>query len=122
MSEYDATVLRLTSDGPAIRSERDATDVIGDAFGQGATWVLVPAARLDGDFFRLSTRVAGGIVQKFVTYRIGLAVLGDISAHIAASDALRDFVVESNRGTQLWFLADEEAFGTRLAERRQIAP
>ncbi|MFF2040738.1 DUF4180 domain-containing protein [Kitasatospora sp. NPDC058170] len=122
MPEYDPTVLRLTPDGPPIRSERDATDVIGDAFGQGADWVVVPAARLDGDFFRLSTRVAGGIVQKFVTYRIGLAVIGDISAHVAASDALRDFVVESNRGTQLWFLTEEEEFGPRLAEQRRAVP
>ncbi|MFJ9607605.1 DUF4180 domain-containing protein [Kitasatospora sp. NPDC101176] len=112
----DGTVLRLPAEGAPIRGEQDALDVIGDAFGRGATWVVVPAARLHPDFFALRTRVAGGIVQKFVNYRVGLVVLGDIAAHVAASDALRDFVRESNRGDQLWFLADEAALEARFAE------
>ncbi|MFI6846660.1 DUF4180 domain-containing protein [Kitasatospora sp. NBC_00085] len=110
-----ATVLRLPAEGPAVRGERDAMDLIGDAMGHDAAWVVVPAARLGDDFFRLSTRVAGEISQKFVNYRIGLAVTGDISGHLAASSALRDFVYESNRGNQLWFVADAEEFGARLA-------
>ncbi|MFJ3791055.1 DUF4180 domain-containing protein [Kitasatospora sp. NPDC090091] len=109
------TVLWVPAEGAPIREERDATDLIGEAFGHGATWVVLPAARLHEDFFRLGTRVAGGIVQKFVNYRIGLVVLGDIAHHVAASDALRDFVRESNRGRQLWFLADEAELADRLA-------
>ncbi|MQS15476.1 DUF4180 domain-containing protein [Streptomyces kaniharaensis] len=108
-------ILRLPAEGAPIRTERDATDVIGDAFGHGAPWVVVPAARLHPDFFVLSTRVAGGIVQKFVNYRVGLVVLGDIADHVAASNALRDFVRESNRGNQLWFLADEAELDARFA-------
>ncbi|MFJ5117379.1 DUF4180 domain-containing protein [Kitasatospora sp. NPDC088548] len=115
MSEPTATVLWLPADGPPLRDERDATDVIGDAFGQGATWVVVPVARLEDDFFRLSTRIAGGIVQKFANYRLGLAVVGDISRHTAASGALRDFVRESNGGRQLWFVSDTAEFDRRLA-------
>ncbi|MCG6498084.1 DUF4180 domain-containing protein [Kitasatospora sp. A2-31] len=107
--------MRVPADGAPIREERDATDLIGEAFGCGATWVVLPVARLHQDFFRLGTRVAGGIVQKFVNYRIGLVVLGDIAHHVAASDALRDFVRESNRGRQLWFLADEAELADRLA-------
>ncbi|MEU8510715.1 DUF4180 domain-containing protein [Kitasatospora sp. NPDC048722] len=111
----DPTFLRLAADGAPLRSEQDAMDAIADAWGQEATWVVVPAARLHPDFFALSTRVAGGIVQKFVNYRMGLVVLGDIAHHVAASNALRDFVRESNRGTQLWFLADEAELAARFA-------
>ncbi|WP_395293115.1 DUF4180 domain-containing protein [Kitasatospora hibisci] len=111
----EGTVMRVPAEGVPIREERDATDLIGEALGHGATWVVLPVARLHGDFFRLGTRVAGGIVQKFVNYRIGLVVLGDIAHHVAASDALRDFVRESNRGRQLWFLADEAELADRLA-------
>ncbi|MFD0350400.1 DUF4180 domain-containing protein [Kitasatospora aburaviensis] len=107
--------MRVAAEGAPIREERDATDLIGEAFGLGATWVVLPVARLHEDFFRLGTRVAGGIVQKFVNYRIGLVVLGDIAHHVAASEALRDFVRESNRGRQLWFLADEAELADRLA-------
>lgn len=122
MPEPAVTVLRLAADGPPVRDERDATDLIGDAFGAGAAWVVVPVERFEDDFFRLSTRVAGGIVQKFATYRVGLAVVGDISRHIADSDSLRDFVRESNRGGQLWFLADGAAFDARLDAPPGIRP
>ena len=46
-----------------------------------------------------------------------LAVIGDISEQLAASNALRDFVWESNRGDQIWFLADEDALDEKLALR-----
>ncbi|MER7756272.1 DUF4180 domain-containing protein [Kitasatospora sp. NPDC097643] len=109
------SILRVPVEGAPIRTERDAVDLIGDAFGHGAEWVVLPAARLHPDFFALRTRVAGDIVQRFVNYRVGLVVLGDITAQVAASDALRDFVRESNRGRQLWFLADEAELTARFA-------
>jgi hypothetical protein len=33
-----------------------------------------------------------------------LAIVGDVSAYIAKSDAFRDFVTETNRGKQLLFI------------------
>ncbi|MEU3252261.1 DUF4180 domain-containing protein [Streptomyces sp. NPDC006997] len=110
---HDVPVLMCAADGPAIVSERDAVDLIGDAGYLGARWVVVPARRFGDDFFHLRTRVAGDIVQKFAQYGVGLVVLGDISRQVGASSALADFVRESNGGRQLWFLADRE----RLAER-----
>ncbi|MFJ6213926.1 DUF4180 domain-containing protein [Streptomyces sp. NPDC092296] len=74
-----------------------------------------PAARLTEDLSRLSTRVAGDIVQKFADYRLRLAIVGDVSRHTEAGGALRDFVRESNRGAQLWFLPDTEALRARHA-------
>ncbi|MBO1331907.1 DUF4180 domain-containing protein [Streptomyces sp. VRA16 Mangrove soil] len=110
------TVLVCGPDGPPLGDERAALDLIGDAGYQGARWVAVPVQRCTDDFFRLRTRVAGGIVQKFANYRLGLAVLGDISGYVADSAALADFVRESNRGAQLWFLPDVETFAARLVE------
>ncbi|GII52178.1 hypothetical protein Pth03_05670 [Planotetraspora thailandica] len=110
-------VLMVEPYGEPLRSERDALDLIGQASWAGAEWVAVPANRLAGDFFRLRTRVAGEIVQKFANYRLGLAVLGDISGFIGDSDALRDFVRESNAGRQTWFVDDADALADRLARR-----
>ncbi|RVX41719.1 uncharacterized protein DUF4180 [Nonomuraea polychroma] len=93
-------------DGPLLRDERDVLDLIGEAWGHGATWVAVPAERLHEDFFSLRTGVAGEIAQKFVNYRIGLAIVGDISRFTDASQALRAWVLESNRGNHLWFVRD----------------
>jgi len=100
--------------GPPLRAEADAIDLIGDASYGGASWVAVPAERLDGDFFALRTGLAGAVVQKFAQYGMGLAVVGDVSGHVAASDALRDLVREGNRGRSLWFVADLDELGERL--------
>ncbi|MET7532639.1 DUF4180 domain-containing protein [Streptomyces goshikiensis] len=114
---HDVPVLMCASEGEPIRGEREVLDLIGNAGYQGAEWVVVPAERFDDAFFRLRTRVAGDIVQKFVQYRLGMAVIGDISRHTEASSALRDFVRECNRGRQTWFLADVEELRERLADR-----
>jgi hypothetical protein len=54
-------------------------------------------------------------LQKAANYRLKFAVLGDVSAHVCASDALRDFVVECNRGRSIFFVADLPALAERLA-------
>ncbi|MET9573687.1 DUF4180 domain-containing protein [Streptomyces virginiae] len=110
----DVPVLMCGAEGETIAGEREALDCIGNASYQGAEWAVIPVERFDESFFRLSTRVAGDIIQKFVQYRVGVVVLGDISRHTAASAALRDFVRECNRGRQTWFLADTEELRERL--------
>ncbi|MFF7591679.1 DUF4180 domain-containing protein [Kitasatospora purpeofusca] len=107
-------VVRLSADGPVVRDPRDGMDLLGEAFAQDAEWLVVPAARFGPEFFTLGTRLAGEVTQKFAQYRVGLAVVGDLSAYTGASGALRDFVRESNRGRQLWFLADEAEFDARI--------
>lgn len=99
-------VLLFAEHGPPLAHERDAGDFISAAWEAKADWVAIPTTRLTPDFWRLSTRLAGEVIQKFVNYRAGLAVVGDISAEVAASGALRDFVYESNKGRSVWFVAD----------------
>ncbi|WP_433537214.1 DUF4180 domain-containing protein [Micromonospora sp. CA-249363] len=99
--------------GPPIATEQDALDLIGAAF-LGAQVVAVPANRLDDRFFSLGTRFAGDVMQKFVNYRLRLAVVGDISPQLAESSALRALVHESNRGEQIWFVPDLDALDERL--------
>lgn len=99
--------------GPVVTTTQDALDLIGAAF-LGAEAVAVPAQRLDPAFFSLGTRFAGEIMQKFVNYRLRLAVVGDISAHLATSPALRALVDESNRADHVWFVPDLAALDDRL--------
>jgi hypothetical protein len=107
-------VLNRGADGPTIRNERDAVDIIGAALSEGCTLVILPVARLGDEFFSLKTRLAGEIIQKFVNYERRLAIIGDISRHLEASAPLRDFVSETNRGRQVWFLPDRAALEARL--------
>ncbi|NUO61254.1 MAG: DUF4180 domain-containing protein [Hamadaea sp.] len=105
----------VSPEGPPFTGEADVTDLIGDAFGTGAELVVLPADRLPAEFFSLRTGIAGAIAQKFVNYHIRLAVVGDITEHVERSTALRDFVVETNRGRQLWFVPTLADLQTRLA-------
>jgi len=111
---HDVAVLLCAPDGPVLRSERDAMDILGEALHHGASWVVLPASRLDDAFFQLRTRVAGDIVQKFVNYRCGIAIVGDISGFTGHQFGPADFVRECNRGTQAWFLPDIEDFHKQL--------
>ena len=110
----DQPALVLDQAGPLLRSEVDARDMIQETFGTDVELAVVPIERLDPDFFVLRTGVAGVFVQKLVQYRLRLAVVGDISAHVEASDALRDWVREVNRGRDILFVPDVDALEARL--------
>ena len=102
-------------DGPPVASGRDASDIIGEALSVQAQMVVIPVARLSPDFLRLSTGLAGEVLQTFVNYGLRVAIVGDITGPLAASAPLRDFVRESNRGNQVWFADDLDALASRLA-------
>jgi hypothetical protein len=106
--------LVLADDGPQIAKPADASDVIGAAMSARVLLAVVPISRLSLEFFRLASGLAGEVLQKFVNYQIRIALLGDIAAHLEASNALRDFVRESNRGTSVWFLPDIAALEAKL--------
>ncbi|MES2195000.1 MAG: DUF4180 domain-containing protein [Pseudomonadota bacterium] len=114
--EYGAErVLICDQQGQAIDSRQGALDVIGDALGLGATLIAVPVVRVAPAFFDLRSGLAGEIAQVAVNYRQKLTVIGDISQHVERSNALRDWVVECNRGNDLWFVATVEELRDRLA-------
>lgn len=101
-------------DGPTIRSDRDAVDLIGRALSERCGLVVLPVERLGDDFFQLKTRILGDVIQKFVNYERRLAILGNIDRHLEGSKALRDFVYETNRGHQVWFVKDKKELESRL--------
>ena len=102
-------------EGPCLAEYRELTGLIGDLYGSGARVVAVPLARLGPDFLRLSSGVAGEFLQKLVNYRFQIAVLGDVSAAAAAaSEPLRDFIRESNRGQTVWFVDDLAGLEAKL--------
>lgn len=98
----------LPPDGPTLATEADATQVIGDLYGSDAEIVAIPLARLAPDFWDLKNRKAGLFIQKLMNYRLRAAFVGDLSAEIAASDALRDYVRECRRGRDVLFVARAE--------------
>lgn len=116
---HGVSVLDCAPDGEKLRGAGDVLDLIGSAIGHGAELVMLPAERLPDEFFTLRTGLAGEVAQKFVNYRIRLAIVGDISQHVAESSALSAFVSESNRAGQLWFVPTKEDLDQKLAQRRR---
>ena len=108
-------LLVLEDTGPLLARVQDILDLIAEAPLQHVDAIVVPVARLDPAFFRLRSGLAGEFVQKIVNYRRRLAVIGDISAFTAASTAFADFVRESNRGRNVFFVPDLDALAARLA-------
>jgi hypothetical protein len=102
-------------DGEMLNSEATALELIGEAKYLGADLIIIPVERLDANFFELKTRLAGHIIQKFVTYRLQLVILGDISHYLAESRSFRDFVYEANLGTQIWFLLNHQELTEKLS-------
>lgn len=57
-------------------------------------------------FFILSTGLAGEILQKYVNYGGHIAIYGDYSHY--TSKPLKDFIYESNKGRDVFFVATED--------------
>lgn len=114
-------VVELTPDGAPLRNDRDAVDAIAAVAEHRSEVIVIPTERLDGDFFRLGSGVAGQIIQKFLTYRFRVVILGDISTHLQASSAFRDFVYECNSGSNVWFVTRLDELKNRLQPRLDTA-
>ena len=112
---HGVRVLECDANEKQLRNYNEAVELIGNAFEKRASVILLPAECLDDEFFRLSTRIAGEMIQKVVQYRKRLVIVGDISRHLAESSALRAFVLEANRGKDVWFLATRAELDERLA-------
>ncbi len=78
----------------------------------GAKRIAVNKEAFSEQFFILSSGLAGEILQKFVQYRVKLAVYGDYSKY--TSKPLRAFISESNRGRDIFFTDTEKAAIERL--------
>jgi len=90
-----------------IRDGQSALDfAVGIGYEYDCSNITLNKAAIAEDFFRLSTRIAGEVVQKFVNYGYRLAIIGDFSGY--ESKSLRDYMYESNNGGHLYFVADED--------------
>lgn len=119
MERQGMRVWVCAEDGPALGSDRDAADVMAEAWGHQASFVVIPAARLARAFFDLRTGVAGQILQRFAMYGWRIAIIGDVAAHLRASAAFAALVAECNRGGSVWFVPGYDELDARLTAARE---
>jgi hypothetical protein len=108
-------ILEYPIEGPLLGSVSSSLEMISAARSARAEIVAVSVKRLGDEFFNLRNGIAGETLQKFVTYQLRIAIVGDITSLSAASKALHDFVIECNRGSTVWFVSSLEELKQRLA-------
>ncbi len=82
----------------------------------GAERIAIDKDAICGDFFILSTGIAGEILQKFMNYHVKVAVYGDYSHY--TSKPLKDFMYESNHGKDFFFVPSREEAVRKLTGTR----
>lgn len=78
-------VAEIVARGAPLDNERSVTELIQEARCSDAQWVVIPAERLSTDLFRLAEKAAA-FIDKFVTHKLRLAILGEVEAPEALSD------------------------------------
>lgn len=101
------TVAVIRSDTLLITDVQSALDLMATVFYEyHSNHVVLDKTAISEEFFDLSTRLAGDILQKFTNYQVKLAIVGDFSGY--RSKSLRDFIYESNNGPHIYFLPDQQ--------------
>ncbi len=67
--------------------------------------IIINKDLITDDFFILSKGVAGEILQKYINYGGRIAIYGDYSHY--TSKPLKDFIYESNKGKDIFFISTE---------------
>ena len=104
----------VRSEDPLIVDVQTALDLMATVrYETDCDRMIVFKAALAPEFFDLSTRLAGDVLQKYVNYQMKLAIVGDFSN--VRSKSLRDFIYESNQGNHVFFVESEAEALKRLA-------
>ncbi len=72
----------------------------------GTKNIVINKELITEDFFILSRGLAGEILQKYINYGGRIAIYGDFSHY--TSKPLRDFIYESNKGKDVFFVSTED--------------
>ena len=106
----------VDSDEPLITDTQSALDVLMTAkYEAGTKNIVISKELIVEDFFILSTGLAGEILQKYINYGGRIAIYGDYSHY--TSKPLHDFIYESNKGKDVFFVGTQEEAIDRLTQK-----
>ena len=112
--ENNIKIAVVNSEEVLIDDVQSALDFIATVnYETGCNHIVLNKSAICNDFFNLSTRLAGEILQKYINYHIKLAIIGDYSSH--TSKSLKDFIYESNRGKDFLFVSTVDEAIERLS-------
>ena len=103
----------LRSLGVMIQETQDALDLLAEASYLNSHKIIIKEDQVTPAFFELKSGIAGEILQKFSTYNVQLAIIGDFSKY--TSKSLRDFMFESNIFGRINFVSSFEEAKEKLS-------
>ena len=117
IEENGVLCVLVESDEPVITDAQSAIDLLMSAqYEVGSKDIVIPKQLVVEDFFILSTGLAGEILQKYVNYGGRMAIYGDYSRY--TSKPLKDFMYESNKGRDFFFVSTRDEAVAALAKSR----
>lgn len=100
-------IATANTDSIVLTDEQSALDIIMTISSKtGSSRIALNKEAISEDFFKLSTKLAGDILQKFANYHIKFAIIGDFSSY--TSKPLKDFIYECNKGNNVFFVPSEQ--------------
>ena len=98
----------INGESKVFTDAQSALDVLMAAkYDIGTKNIVIDKKLIVEEFFILSTGLAGEILQKYVNYGGRIAIYGDYSGY--TSKPLQDFIYESNKGENVFFVGTQEA-------------
>lgn len=112
------TIAQVMGSEKVITDLQSALDLIMTAKYEAETnLIAIDKRAVCEEFFILSTGLAGEILQKFINYQAKIAIFGDYSKY--TSKPLKDFIYESNKGKDIFFVSTKEEAVERLANAEE---
>ncbi len=100
-----------------INNIGDALDIMASArYYDSCIGLVIDKECINEDFFDLKTGFAGEMLQKFINYKMKIAIAGDLSEY--TGKAIKDFIYECNSGNDIFFKENIEKAADAILERR----
>lgn len=110
-----AELALIDSDEVLIVDLQSALDLMATVWYQsGSNRMILHKSAIHEDFFELRSGLAGEVIQKFINYRMKVAIVGDFTVY--SSKSLKDFIYECNKGNDLFFLPTEQQAMEKLCQ------
>lgn len=114
INKNNVDIAIISSDDILINDVQSSLDLLATVnYETGCDRMVLNKSVIVEDFFDLKTKLAGDILQKYINYKMKIAIVGDYSMY--NSKSLNDFIYECNKGKDIFFLSNEKEAVEKLS-------
>lgn len=108
------SIVYIESEDILITDSQSALDLMMTVkYDRDCSRITLDKKNICEEFFKLSSGIAGEVLQKFINYNTKLSIIGNFSMY--KSKPLHDFIYECNKGNDIFFVSNLEQAIERLA-------